>query len=238
MADEAILGYLRQNAPQYDMGQLKGALIQQGHDPAEVEAAAAAVEREMSQRPPTTGTANTVSGKATFPDLLNIDVQTKETITASVVGMLFANFILFFGDFLTGKGAWFSILSVVVSSVIGGGIAGFIIAKLYYPFMDFVSANVRFLLPVTDTFFKLLFVPVVIFSLGSILLATFAGAALFLIGSGIGGTAGGAIGGLLGGSLLLMVAWSLIIAIIGRYVYAKYMVSKVGNYYRDYGRRS
>ncbi len=76
--------------------------------------------------------------------------------------------------------------------------------------------------------------PVVIGSVLSLLMSMTAGAALYMIGSSLAGATGGFIGGLLGGSIIVMTVWTIIITVISRYVYAKYMVSKVGKYYRDY----
>lgn len=167
-------------------------------------------------------------------DLFTIDEQTKETIVASITGLIIAELIIFFGDFLIGRSSWLGIISVLISSAIGGAISGFLIAKFYYPVMDFISANFKFLLPITNTFFKLLFMPVVIGSVLSLLMSMTAGAALYMIGSSLAGATGGLIGGLLGGSIIVMTVWTIIITLISRYVYAKYMVSKVGKYYRDY----
>lgn len=167
-------------------------------------------------------------------DLFTIDEQAKETIIASITGLIIAELIIFFGDFLIGRSSWLNIISVLISSAIGGAISGFLIAKFYYPVMDFISVNFKFLLPITNTFFKLLFMPVVIGSVLSLLMSMTAGAALYMIGSSLAGATGGFIGGLLGGSIIVMTVWTIIITLISRFVYAKYMVSKVGKYYRDY----
>ncbi len=56
------------------------------------------------------------------------------------------------------------------------------------------------------------------------------------LGTSMDGIGGGIIGRLLGGLIILGVLWSIVFVITGRYAYAKYMVSKVGQYYKDYKR--
>ncbi len=73
---------------------------------------------------------------AAASDLFTIDGQTKETIIASITGLVIAELIIFFGDFLIGRSSWLGIISVLISSAIGGAISGFLIAKFYYPVMD------------------------------------------------------------------------------------------------------
>lgn len=232
MVNQALVDFIRQNAQRYSIDQLKQTAIQQGYSSADVEEAANFVTAPT----PPIGAQMPIppSPQRSSSDLFNIDQQTKETMTASAVGLVIAQLILFFGDFLIGKSSWIAIVSVLINSVIGGAISGFLIAKFYYSVMDFISSNFKFLLPLTNTFFKLLFVPILIGSVVPLLLSLAAGAALYALGSSVAGATGGIVGGLLGGSIVMMTAWAIIVTIVGRYIYAKYMVSKVGQYYKNY----
>lgn len=169
-------------------------------------------------------------------DLFTLDQQTKETMITSVVGLIIAEAIIFLGEFLIGSANLASIVWTLVYAVVGGTIAGFLLSKFYYPFMDFISNSLKFLLPLCDTFFKLLFVPVIVGAILSLLFSLAAGSFLLALGTSMGGIGGGIIGGLLGGSIVLSMLWSIVFVVAGRYVYAKYMISKVGQYYKDYKR--
>ena len=167
-------------------------------------------------------------------NLFVFDDQTKETVTAAIIGLLIAQLIVFFGRFLVGTPSLYSIIWTILYAIIGGVISGFLISKLYYPFMDFVSQNLSFLMPLVNTFFKLLFVPIVIGSIIGLFWSLVAGGLIFALGAGLGGVAGGALGGLIGGSLILVALVDAVVMIIARFIFAKFMVSKVGKYYTDY----
>ena len=167
-------------------------------------------------------------------DFFTFDDQTKETMIASIVGLLIAEVVVFFGGFLVGRESLGALVWTVVYALIGGAVAGFLLSKLYDPIMDFVSRNLSFLMPICNTFFKFLFVPVVIGSVIGLLFGLLAGAAVTAVGFGLGGVGGGILGGFLGGSIILATIWGIAVTLVARFIYAWYMASLVGKYYKDY----
>ncbi len=235
MPNPELVTYFNKYKRQYDLNQLKQSLINQGYKPAEVEEAAQIVWKQSGPLPPSSPLpppSSTSSGTAKTDNIFTIDQQTKETIVASVTGLVLAEIIIFFGDFLISGSSIIGIIWTLIYAVLGGLVAGFILAKFYDSFMDFISQNLKFLMPLCDTFFKLLFLPVVIGAAIALLFSLLAGGLIFAAGASLGGV--GVLGGLLGGSIILGVIWGIIVTVAARYLYAKYMVSKVGHYYRDY----
>jgi len=241
MANQELINYILQYKNQFSSSQLREALLQQGQNPREVDEAlqAAMSQQQPSFSPPPLPAASSAGssgpGQGLNPStLFTFDQQTKETMMHSAIGLLIANVIIFFGDILIGTKGFSSIIWIILFSAIGGAISGFLLSKLYYPMMDFVSQSLRFLLPLCNTFFKLLFVPVLIGSIISMLFSFMIGGLVFAAGAALGGAAGGLIGGILGGSLVLISLVSIVFMIIGRFIYAKYMKMQVGKYYQDY----
>ncbi|MFA4886928.1 MAG: hypothetical protein WC595_01835 [Candidatus Nanoarchaeia archaeon] len=223
MPKKEIVDYLQKYLNQYSLEQLKNELLKQGYEKNEIEEAASLLKNKPTN-----------TSQFTQSDLTTFDEKTKETIIASIIGLVIAQLLIFFGDFLIGKEALFSGIWTLVYAVIAGAVAGFLIAKLYTPLMDFISTNISFLLPLTNTFFKFLFVPAVIAALILLIFSLFAGAAIFALGAGLGGSVGGVLGGLLGGSFILSTSWTIFITLLARFIYAKFMTYKVGKYYKDY----
>lgn len=227
MVNPTLVNYLKQYQKQYSMSQLKDALISQGYSAKDVQDAIEEVQGGHVVMP-----AAPVADP--FQHFFTVDLQAKETMIASVIGLLICQVLIFFGDFLTGQQDVMGLIWMVVIAVISGIISGFLLSKLYYPIMDFISSYLRFLLPLCDTFFKFLFVPVIIGSALSLFFSTILSGAIILGGAALGGVAGGVLGGFLGGSFLLMVVWEIAVMIVARFIYARFMVYKVGRHYRDY----
>ena len=103
---------------------------------------------------------------------------------------------------------------------------------------SWVAAKARFLLPLTKTFFRFLFAPIVVYAVVATLFTVVFGGLLTAIGAGLGSMLGGSAGGLLGGafglSFILLMLVGIAIEVVARFIYAKYMVTKVGKYYKDY----
>ncbi len=228
MANPDIIRYLKQYQNQYALPQLKQALLQQGYATREIDEAIQEVGRNVNSPGPSS------SGSGGFDNLFVFDQQTKETIYASIVALVISQMIVFFGDYLIGTRMIFALIWTIIYAVVGGAISGWIIAKFYDQLMVFISSKLRFLLPFCNTFFKLLFLPVLVGSVLSLIFGLLVGGALFAIGASLGGVSGGILGGLLGGSVVLSVIWSILVQIFARYFYAKYVTWKVGKYYRDY----
>jgi hypothetical protein len=235
MVKQELVDYFIQYSGQYSINQMKESLVKQGYNALEVEEAAkVAVEKEGAgaKIPLPPGDGND-TGKDDFSSFFTVDARTKDTIFASILGLLIAELVVFFGDFLIVSSSIYYVFFTIAYAVIGGAIAGFLLSKLYEPIMDFISKNLRFLLPLTNTFFKFLFFPVVIGSLFSLLLGLAAGSAAFLIGSKAG-VDGGILGAFIGSMLILVIVWSILVSLAARFIYAKFMVFKVGRYYKDY----
>lgn len=174
------------------------------------------------------------NANADFDNFFTFDDQTKQTVIASIIGLIIADMIIFVGGFLVGQAVVGDFIYTILWAVIGGFVGGFLLSKLYYIIMDFISENLKFLMPLTNTFFKFLFVPVVIGSIIGLIFSLMAGGVIFALGAGLGGAVGGTIGGIIGGSLILVALISIAVQLIARFIYAKFMVSRVGQYYKDY----
>ncbi|MBI2151957.1 hypothetical protein HYU21_04485, partial [Candidatus Woesearchaeota archaeon] len=103
-------------------------------------------------------------------NLFTFDAKTKETVIASITALVIAQMIIFFGDFLVGGERLSAVIYALIFALLGGAISGFILAKFYDQLMGFVSNQLQFLLPFSNTFFKLLFLPAVIGSIIGLLL--------------------------------------------------------------------
>ena len=127
----------------------------------------------------------TVSQAAAPPEqtLFTFDAKTKETMIASITALVIAQMIIFFGDFLVGGERLSGVIYALIFALLGGAVSGFILAKFYDQLMGFVSNQFKFLLPFSNTFFKLLFVPVVIGSIIGLLLGLLTGGAMVIIGA-------------------------------------------------------
>lgn len=234
MVNQQLVDYFRQYSSQYNPNQLIQSLIQQGHNPAEVNEAARIAFQGFLPPNAQTQVPQSNNNLSQSIDLFNFDQQTKDTMLASIIGLIIAQMVIFFGDFLIGRNYIMGVIYTLIYAAVGGAISGFLISKFYYQFMDFISKNLSFLRPLTNTFLKFLFVPVIIGSIFSLLSGLLAGGAILTLGASLYGSAGGILGGILGGSLILSIIWSIVVTIIGRYIYAKFMVFKVGKYYKDY----
>lgn len=237
MVDQKIIDYFKQNGSQYPTDQLKKTLIGQGYSENDVNEAAAQAGYGLSSGPLQPQQASQGSS-----DMNNFfDKQTTDTILHCIIGMIIAQIFIFVleGIFIRYGIANIAALGiasifVIIFSVIGGFISGILISKLYYIVMDFISINFKFLLPITNTFFKLLFVPVLIGSIISLLWGLFLSMTAAAVITSMAGASGLAMGGLIGGSIILSTIWSIIVTIIGRFIFAKYMAMQVGKYYHDY----
>ncbi len=230
MPNPRIVDYLRKYQGQYNINQLRQALQQQGYSSAEIEEGII----EARQPAPSVSTTDPSTSASGFDNLFVFDQQTKETMLASIVALVIAEVIIFFGDYLVGNRTILSLVTTIIYALFGGAISGWVLSKFYHQLMGFVSQKMKFLLPFSNTFFKLLFLPVLIGSVIGLVMGLLAGGAIFAIGASFGGVGGGVLGGLLGGSLILSMIWSIVVEIAARYFYAKYITWKVGKYYHDY----
>ena len=149
------------------------------------------------------------------------DQKTKEVVMWSVIGYFARSIISTIGGIIIAQmfysryGYNFNIGSMVISSIIYGGIFGVILAKFYGKVQEI---NRRYFGGWFNSLYRLIFYPSLI---GGILALLFAGGLSFSL---FGNTA-------LGGYLFMSTALSVIAAIIGSFIYAKIMVSKVGRYF-------
>ncbi len=158
------------------------------------------------------------------------DKKTKDTVIWSAVGYLvsglivavatsiaasvFLNRITFYGQsFYVGSGFHLNIFNTVVSSLIYGAIFGMVIAK-FYPQLQRYSQ--QYFKGFFNSLYKIIFYPSLL------------GGVLGLIFSGV-------ISSLFGAFAVQFMIYMVIVivaSIVGSYIYAKLMVSKVGQYYR------
>ncbi len=228
MANQRLVDYINQNKRQFSIPRLKSALIQQGYNKNEVEEAARVVQGATSQKSlPSMESSDPIS-------FFTFDTKTKDTMMASSMAMIVAEIFIFLGDFLFTNASILAVIGTIIYAALGGAIAGFLIAKLYIPIMDFIASKLHFLLPLCNSFFKLLFLPVVIGSIIKLILSILIGGFAVALGVGLGGLGGGILGGLIGSSIIFLTMGTLLFVILGRFIYAQFMIYKVGKYYPNY----
>jgi len=183
--------------------------------------------------PPAPMPANTLAATSSFSMSNFLDAKTKEIIIWSAVGYfcreliiklslaifaaLFAPSVGVYGYKLpVGLGGFhLNFFSLIISSLIFGAIFGVVLAKLY---PQIQKINQTYFKGWFNTLYKLIFYPSVI---GGLLALIFAGGFSFtFFGTG------------LGSYLFISAIISVVATIIGSYIYAKLMVSKVGKYYQ------
>lgn len=149
------------------------------------------------------------------------DQKTKDIVTWSVIGYFAKSIIVTVGSAIVGSmfysqyGFNLNIGSMVISSIIYGAIFGIILAKFYGRVQEI---NRRYFGGWFNSLYRLIFYPSLI---GGVIALLFAGGFSF---SFFGNTG-------LGGYLFMSAVFSIVATIIGSFVYAKLMVSKVGKYF-------